>query len=631
MPHFEPGDIVSPESHVVPPDLSGAPQDGGRSGRGERRRMSAERVASLKRRRRRRRIMLAIVAVLAALAACGAFLAYSALVAKREISAAVSAVSGMSSTLLSGDSAAATSALDELSEHIGKAYEQTSNPLWTLAELVPYYGADVSAARDAVCIMEHVANDALPQLAVAVGKLDVSGFGVHDGTISLPGLRESSDHLKTANEVITEANVDLQQLGGTHIGVLTDALSSAQTQFADLAGLVDAVSRFARIAPDMLDLDGGSAKTYLVIGENNAELRASGGLPGSWGTLTVDHGVVTVSDFVAETAIPQQQTPVTELSADELTLFGDKLGTIAHDVNITPDFSRTGAIAQAFWAEEYGQRVDGVLAVDPVLLQSLLRVTGSVTLDDGTVLDGSNTARMLLHDEYYRTDDYAEQDAFFADAAGKALRHAMNVGDIDVTQLAQVFADAASQGHLKLWLADESAQRLVENTAIGGTLGTASGKPSVGVYLNNASQSKLDWYLDRSVDTEYVGTLDGGERDYDVRITLTNTLEQADVAATPSYVLGDGIDGLEAGQNATIVYIVAPAGGRLVSWTLGDNEEFDNIATLDGLTVGVKRVVLNPGESIDMTVRVRTSSLAAQNPGAGLEVRQTPQIGGEAS
>ena len=35
---------------------------------------------------------------------------------------------------------------------------------------------------------------------------------------------------------------------------------------------------------------GGKARTYLVLAQNNAELRATGGIPASWGTLTVDKG-----------------------------------------------------------------------------------------------------------------------------------------------------------------------------------------------------------------------------------------------------------------------------------------------------------------------------------------------------
>ncbi|KFI96139.1 DUF4012 domain-containing protein [Bifidobacterium stellenboschense] len=620
------GNAGSGEARVVPPDLSHVPEGSHRRGR---RRMSDAHIARLRRRRRRRRILLVILAVLVALAAWGAYLAYSALVAKREIQAAVASASSLGAGAVTGDANAAKTALDQMGGHIDKAYAQTGNPLWKPVEFIPYYGSDVKTVRESVRIMADMSDNALPQLETALTGMQVKDFGVSGGKVSLPGLKDNAESLRLANETITQANTEFQRLGGTHVPQLTRMLADAQRRFDSAASLMDAASRFAQVAPAMLDVDGSGAHSYLIIGENNAEARAGGGLPASWGVMTVDDGVITISDFISDTAIAQQTEPVVPLTAEEQSLFGDKLATIAHDVNITPDFTRTGRIARAMWQKTQGQTVDGVIAVDPVFLQQLIGVTGPVTLADGTTLDGTNAARTLLHDEYYRTDDYAAQDAFFADAAGATFRHAMASNALDARQLLTTFSTSVSNGHVKLWLADEGLQRQLENTAIGGTLSRAAGKPTVGVYVNNASQSKMDWYLDRSVTTTYVGTRADGGRDYDVHISMTNTFDAADAASTPQYVLGDGIDGLTGGRNATLLYVTAPADGRLVSWRFSDGSQFDNYLTLDGLTVGVKRVELAPGQSLEATVRVRTSNLATGNPRNGLVVRQTPLIRNE--
>ena len=57
--------------------------------------------------------------------------------------------------------------------------------------------------------------------------------------------------------------------------------------------------------------------------------------------------------------------------------------------------------------------VDGVLSVDPVFLQQLLKVTGSVTLTDGTVLTGDNAAQILLNQTYIDKPTEKEQNVFF--------------------------------------------------------------------------------------------------------------------------------------------------------------------------------------------------------------------------
>ena len=98
--------------------------------------------------------------------------------------------------------------------------------------------------------------------------------------------------LTAANEFVADANIQLNNIGDTHIPQLTEALAKGKTKLAQLANLTDMVSRIADVLPSMLNVNstGGKARTYLVLAQNNAELRATGGIPASWGTLTVDKG-----------------------------------------------------------------------------------------------------------------------------------------------------------------------------------------------------------------------------------------------------------------------------------------------------------------------------------------------------
>ena len=65
-------------------------------------------------------------------------------------------------------------------------------------------------------------------------------------------------------------------------------------------------------------------------------------------------------------------------------------------------------------------QLDGVLMVDPVFLQELTKISGNVTIPDGTVLTGDNTAEFLLNKVYV---DYpvSMQDALFAQVAEQAV------------------------------------------------------------------------------------------------------------------------------------------------------------------------------------------------------------------
>ncbi|MDB1161905.1 DUF4012 domain-containing protein [Bifidobacterium catenulatum] len=57
-------------------------------------------------------------------------------------------------------------------------------------------------------------------------------------------------------------------------------------------------------------------------------------------------------------------------------------------------------------------RWDGVIAIDPLFLQNMLAVTGGVTMPDGSVLDGTNTAQMLLNIVYAKMTPEKKGQAF---------------------------------------------------------------------------------------------------------------------------------------------------------------------------------------------------------------------------
>ena len=64
--------------------------------------------------------------------------------------------------------------------------------------------------------------------------------------------------------------------------------------------------------------------------------------------------------------------------------------------------------------------LDGVLMVDPVFLQELVKINGNITLSDGRVLAGGNTAEFLLNKVYIDYPVYM-QDTYFAKSPSKQL------------------------------------------------------------------------------------------------------------------------------------------------------------------------------------------------------------------
>lgn len=586
-----------------------------------RRRMSPQHIRRIKRRRRIRRILIAVLIVLLALLGFVGWFGVSAITAKNEVQAALQSATGLQDTLLSGDtiqSEQAGAAIQEFSGHVHNAYKQTSSPIWSVAAKMPYFGDDISAVRTAVTAMENIASQALPALQDTLTA--VSNVSVQNGTIAIDGLAEAAQGLSTADTVMADALHLLDAAPQPHLDMIADALPQAREYVAELGDVVHNASVFANLAPSMLDTNGGAPRTYLILSQTNSELRPGGGLPGAWGTMTVANGSVSVQEFISSDF--EFDAPVVDLTSDERTLFTDKLARNPKDVNFTPDFPRTGEIAADMWSQHSQQNVDGVIAIDPVFLQRMLAVSGPVTLQNGVTLDGANTAQYLLNQVYIDIPE-SEQNDYFSTVAATVFAHIMqNAGD------PQGFLNAATtsitDGHLKLWSAHSDEQMQLETTPIAGALQTSASTPEVGVYFTDLSQAKMDWYLKREVSVEHDTTAANGAEQYTVHIKLTNTMTADEVATLPHYIVGPFLDDMVAGQIRTQAFVYAPAGGRLVDWSMSDGSGFDGITVHDGLTVGVKTFTLDPGASYEITCHVQ----AAPGIDTPLTLVQTPQVEG---
>lgn len=263
--------------------------------------------------------------------------------------------------------------------------------------------------RTVVTALENICVQAMPGLQDALRA--VNGIQVENGTIDIGGLSDAADGLAKADTAMTSA---MRQLNGTqtpHLDKLADAVEQVQDRLEPVQDMVHNATVFASVAPAMLDSDGGAPRTYLILSQTNSELRPGGGLPGSWGTMTIANGTVSIQEFAPPPA--EFATPVVTLTAEERALFTDKLARVPQDVNFTPNFPRTGEIAQAMWQQSAQQTVDGVVAIDPVFLQRMLAVSGPVTVSNGVTLDGTNTAQYLLNQVYIDVPE-AEQNDYSA-------------------------------------------------------------------------------------------------------------------------------------------------------------------------------------------------------------------------
>lgn len=574
-------------------------------------------------------IIAAVVAVLlVALGASGFMLLNSAKTVKSEAKEAVEIVGGLKDKVTSGDFSTLPDDAKKIDELCNSMKAETSSPLWAAASFIPVYGSDINAARTMIDALSDVSSNALVPMADNLSQA-TPGKLFQDGMINVSALQAVADSLSSSSKVFKSANEKIQGIGDTHISQVTELVDKAKDGFATLNGAVDAAEKVAPILPQMLGANG-QTRHYLVLAMSNVEIRACGGFPGSRGVMSVTDGKLELGDFVKVDMMkePLSPLPITDEEANLFTtgwgLTGfNTLGYTMGDVTMTPDYPRAAQLASDMQKAIVGDDIDGVFAVDPVFLQYMLGVVGGTQLPDGTVVDGSNAAKVLLHDIYWNYP-VEEQDAIFAAVAGSAFNKIVDeLGSSDITKIAAAIEKGASEGRILMYSRNDDEEKAAKALGISGALQTdTSEAPILGVYVNNYSYSKMDWFLDKRVSIDFSVENADGSTTYRVTTSLKNTMTPQEKAEMPGYFQGHNGISQDIDDEVLRLYLYAPAGGSISDIkTSGSGSIEMNEATHDGLKVAWGGVHMLLGQDIKVEYTVTTSKDSGHKE---LKVRTTP-------
>jgi len=360
----------------------------------------------------------------------------------------------------------------------------------------------------------------------------------------------------------------------------------------------------------MLGVDG--IKNYLLVVQNNAEARASGGIPGALAILTMEKGKLSFSGqtSAAELGVFTPSVPVEQ---EQQQIYSTRLGKYMQDVNLTPDFPTAASTARAMWEKKTGQTVDGVISIDPVVLGYILQSTGPVAVTGPelaavkaaglpTELTGGNVVPTLLSDVYAKIQQPKLQDAYFAGVA-KEVFSALSSGKGEAKGLISGITRGAEEGRVLVWSADTSEQAVMFKYSLSGSISGPSVAPAqFGVYFNDGTGAKMDYYVKRTVQLVKECPADGYE-ETTVRVTSTNTASADAATSLPAYVTGAGAFGVAPGTVQTNVVAYGPAQANVESATVdGQKTPFAPYIHANR-PVGVVAQQLAPGETktVDFT------------------------------
>ena len=587
---------------------------------------NSDNAAATKRPWWRPRLKPTLWTIVGILGFCIVVMGVSAVVAKMSVDSLMDDAKALVADIDDADATAAH--VDDMRSAARNAHIATAHPIWRASEVLPVVGDDLRAVR----LVAGAADPLIADVAAPLLEFDIASIGPTDGALNVDAVAELGTKIEQVAPIAEQTNIRLIAEGIEVDDLLAPLRKPVEQVSEGLSTFADAMRRLAILSPQLSTMLGGEGpQNYLVLVQNTAEMRSLGGNPGSMMMLTVDQGSMEITQSASQADVNSgRPDPVAPLTESTNALYTDRVGRYIQDTTMTPDFAQTAHLARAFWSETLGDPGDSVIAIDPVLLSYMLKATGPVELEDGTTLKSDNVVSELLSKVYERYPlnygpDIEAQDEFFAMAAGSIFGQLTN-SQGDFFSLIQQLAKGYGEGRVLYAPTDGTEAKAVSGTRFGGPLTAQSNArdTQLGVFVNDNTEGKLDYYTDMSVAvaSDVCTADDEGDASFTVEATYNYNLQPDQVEGLPPYVSTARY--FPKGIKSTNLVFYGPVGSTFVSAKL-DGEDFVPQAGTNDLGRQAVLVNFESDPATTHTVEVTFSAPADQKYGP-LDVRTTPMI-----
>jgi hypothetical protein len=398
-------------------------------------------------------------------------------------------------------------------------------PLCRYLGWVPVVGQDIQAAPD------------LLEIAI---KIAAAGGATFEGLQPLAGLLSKE---KPTTEEIGEQIAPILVAQRPKFVEAQSKLSEATQARAEIeknrlsprvAALVDRLDRYlpllefglrgALLAPELLG--ASEQKSYLILAQNDDEIRATGGFISGVGLLRIDQGRIMQLDFQDSYAVDDLSQPHAEPPLPLYRYLWAQIWLL-RDANWSPDFPTTAQLAAQIYEQDQGVAVDGVIAIDQQAVRLVVGALGpfrleeyeeSVTADNVIPLArqywalplGAGTSEESAGDWWVHRKD-------FMGALLKATMTRLEGGvtSAEVMELTKAIRRGVEEKHILIWFDDPAVSELLYDVGWDGIIQATEGDYLM-VVDTNMGFNKVNPNVDEGIN--YQVTMD---EEGDVRAVVT--------------------------------------------------------------------------------------------------------------
>lgn len=497
-------------------------------------------------------------------------------------------------------------------------------------------GISLTSGIETVTAIGAEVNDVLGATGEDVSFADISA---EDKGVILKTLSESSVELQSVKSDIELASLAIEAIPDTGLlEPVQQVTTPLKEQLPTLQSLVTQAIPLAQTLPAIMGYP--SEKTYLFLLQNNRELRPTGGFIGTYGILKLENGEI--QTFVTDNIYNldnQAADIITEPSPAPIAAHTSTQNWLMRNSNWFPHFPASAAKAEQKYHEQGGPEddIDGVIAVTPTFISSLLALTGPITVE-GQQFTNENLTDTLQYESQigFANDglDESERKDIIGDLASQLMDELFALDQSQLPDIWEVFTENVNEKQILINVDDPLTQALIVEQNWAGEM-----KPYTGDYLMfvdaNLAALKTDEVMDRTVrysvseeNGDYYGTAEmeyqhNGDFGFFVTRYRTHTRiylpQGSELVESSGFATGDKIQNGQPTDPEVYEETFIQASGEETTYTV-----IGGFTSIEPRTTGTLRIKYKLPPSIQQQIRQGNYALTVQKqPGTiahGLEV-----------
>ncbi|MFH0857606.1 MAG: DUF4012 domain-containing protein [Candidatus Magasanikbacteria bacterium] len=323
-------------------------------------------------------------------------------------------------------------------------------------KFIPLVGDQVESREELLTAGQHLAlgNTYLVKGIDDAGKAKDAFFTEKLGIIE--------DHLKASQTQYKEALSSLQNVNSA---VLPDEY---QKTFVDFTGLFET---FVGDISDLTDLlhtfktafGHDDFRRYLVVFQNQNELRATGGFMGGYAILDVQRGKILNIEIPSGGTYDVQGQLETDIIPPLPLQLANKRWEL-QDANWFPDFPASAKKISWFYQETRDTSIDGVIAVNASVLERVLKVMGEVELEKYGMKVNSENVLALVQEQVEETNPESGEKpkAILGVLFEELMKRSSEIDTKSMINLVTEMHGALRQKEIQAYFKDNTVQKQVE-------------------------------------------------------------------------------------------------------------------------------------------------------------------------